>query len=356
MVDVRVAVIGTGVIGRTHIDTLTKVSGMALTAVADPAPAAKDLAESLQVRHFTTVDDLLAARVADAVVIASPNDTHVPIADQVLAAGLPILLEKPVANDLAESAILADAARRAGLPVLVGHHRRHNPLIKAAKQALDNGAIGPLVMATVTCAMLKPDNYFDVAWRRDPVQGGPLLINAIHDIDLLRHFFGEVTAVQGSASNAVRGLPVEDTTAAILTFEQSGLATLALSDTAVGPWAWELSSGENPGRFPQHDAVTHLYAGRSGGLSLPDLSHWTHGPDGEWTKPLHRDAIPFTQTDTYIAQTEHFGDVVRGTASPLVTCDDGIRNMEIVVAIKQSSASGQRVRIADLAKEAGPTS
>ncbi len=348
MADIRVAVVGTGVIGRTHIETLGKVPGMILTALVDPAPTAAGLAARLQVRHFTSLDDLLAAKLADAVVVASPNDTHVPIAGQLLDAGLPILLEKPVANSLVESAILATAVERTGVPVLVGHHRRHNPLIKAAKQALDGGAIGPLVMATVTCAMLKPDGYFDTAWRRDPEQGGPLLINAIHDIDMLRHFFGEVTAVQGTTSTAVRNLPVEDTTAAILTFEKAGLATLALSDTAVGPWAWELSSGENPGRFPKHDAVTHIYAGRSGGLSLPDLSHWSHNPGGDWTQGLNHDAIAFTQTDTYINQMAHFGDVVRGMADPLVTCTDGIRNMEIVVAIKQSSASGKTVRIADL--------
>ncbi|RVU39598.1 Gfo/Idh/MocA family oxidoreductase [Hwanghaeella grinnelliae] len=353
MTEIRVAVVGTGVIGRTHIDTLKTVPGMVLTAVVDPSPASKDLAAGLQIRHFTTVDDLLSAKIADAVVVASPNDTHVPIGCQLLEAGLPILLEKPVANSLAESAQLAAAAAKTGMPVLVGHHRRHNPLIKAAKRALEDGAIGPLVMATVTCAVLKPDDYFDVAWRTDPEQGGPLLINAIHDIDLLRHFFGEVAAVQGSASNAVRGLPVEDTTAAILTFEKAGLATIALSDAAVGPWAWELSSGENPGRFPKHDAITHIYAGRQGGLSLPDLSHWTHGPGGNWYHALKHGTVPFTQTDTYIAQMEHFGQIVRGKAEPLVTCTDGIRNMEVVVAIKQSSKTGRAIQIADLADSNG---
>lgn len=355
MADIKVAVIGTGVIGRTHIETLKQVDGMVLSAVADPSPAAKQLADGLQVPHFQNVDELLNAKCADAVVVASPNDTHVPIGCALLEAGLPILLEKPVANSLQESALLADTVARTGTPVLVGHHRRHNPLIKAAKRALDDGAIGPLVMASVTCAMLKPYDYFNVAWRCDPAQGGPLLINAIHDIDLLRHFFGEVATVQGHMSSAVRGLPVEDTTAAILGFETAGLATIALSDTAVGPWAWELSSGENPGRFPQHDAVTHIYAGRTGGLSLPDLSHWTHGPDGEWTKRLKRAQVPFTQTDTYIAQMAHFGDVVRGTAQPLVTCTDGIRNMEIVVAIKQSARTGGTVRIADLAQHGKAT-
>lgn len=355
MDDLKVAVIGAGIIGRTHIDTLSNAQGVSLSAIVDPSPAARALAQRHQVPYFADTEALLAAKVCDAAVIASPNDTHVALAERMLGAGLPILLEKPVASTLAEAATLAEVAARSGVPVLVGHHRRHNPLIKTAKRALTDGAIGPLVMATVTCAMLKPMAYFDVAWRRDPDQGGPLLINAIHDIDLLRHFFGEIATVQGTASNATRGLPVEDTTAAILTFEQGGLATLALSDAAVGPWSWEISSGENPGRFPKHDHITHLYSGRDGGLSLPDLSLWTYEPGGDWTHPLSHRRLEAGKEDTYVAQAEHFCAVARGEVKPLVTCQDGIRNMHVVAAIKRSARTGQVVEVADLAgQEAGP--
>lgn len=348
MDDLKVAVIGAGVIGRTHIDTLSKAGGVALSAIVDPTPAARDLAAQRQVPYFTDIDALLAAGICDAAVIASPNDTHVALAERMLGAGIPILLEKPVASTLAEAAILAEVTARSGVPVLVGHHRRHNPLIKTAKRAITDGAIGPLVMATVTCAMLKQPDYFDVPWRRDPDQGGPLLINAIHDIDLLRHFFGEIATVQGTHSNATRGLDVEDTTAAILTFEQGGLATLALSDAAVGPWSWEVSSGENPGRFPKHDHITHLYSGREGGLSLPDLSLWTYEPGGDWTHPLTHRRLEAGTGDTYIAQAEHFCAVVRGEVKPLVTCDDGIRNMHVVAAIKRSAQTGRAVALSEL--------
>lgn len=348
MDDLKVAVIGAGVIGRTHIDTLSKAGGVALSAIVDPTTAARDLAAQRQVPYFTDIDALLAAGICDAAVIASPNDTHVALAERMLGAGIPILLEKPVASTLAEAAILAEVTARSGVPVLVGHHRRHNPLIKTAKRAITDGAIGPLVMATVTCAMLKQPDYFDVPWRRDPEQGGPLLINAIHDIDLLRHFFGEIATVQGTHSNATRGLDVEDTTAAILTFEQGGLATLALSDAAVGPWSWEVSSGENPGRFPKHDHITHLYSGREGGLSLPDLSLWTYEPGGDWTHPLTHRRLEAGTGDTYIAQAEHFCAVVRGEVKPLVTCDDGIRNMHVVAAIKRSAQTGRAVALSEL--------
>lgn len=351
MTDLKIAVIGAGVIGRTHIDALRKATGLSLAAIVDPSPAGQDLAELYQVRYFADVAALLTARVVDAAIIASPNDTHVPIATELLGAGKPILLEKPGANTLADAAALAGAVARADVPVLVGHHRRHNPLIKAAKQAISDGAIGPLVMATVTCAMLKPMDYFDVAWRQDPNQGGPLLINAIHDIDLLRHFFGEIYSVQGASSNATRGLAVEDTAAAILTFEDSGIATLALSDAATGPWAWELSSGENPGRFPKHDAVTHLYAGRDGGLSLPDLSLWSHKAGGNWVHELDRSTLKFSAMDTYAEQLAHFGTVIRGEAAPLVTCDDGIRNMMVVAAIKASAQQGKSIRIAEICEQ-----
>ena len=160
MDDLKVAVIGAGVIGRTHIDTLSKAGGVALSAIVDPTPAARDLAAQRQVPYFTDIDALLAAGICDAAVIASPNDTHVALAERMLGAGIPILLEKPVASTLAEAAILAEVTARSGVPVLVGHHRRHNPLIKTAKRAITDGAIGPLVMATVTCAMPEAAGLF----------------------------------------------------------------------------------------------------------------------------------------------------------------------------------------------------
>jgi len=171
---------------------------------------------------------------------------------------------------VAEARTLLEVAARTGVPLLVGHHRRHNPVIRAARKAVSEGLIGDLVTAAVLCTLYKEPGYFDMEWHRKAGVGGPLLINLIHEIDLMRHLFGDVAAVSAIGSNARRGLAVEDTAAAILRFENGGMATMTVTDAAIGPWAWDLSAGENPGRFPAHGVQSHFFAGREGGLTLPD--------------------------------------------------------------------------------------
>ncbi|MDF0601663.1 Gfo/Idh/MocA family oxidoreductase [Psychromarinibacter sp. C21-152] len=348
MADLRIAVIGAGIIGRTHIETLGRVEGMALSAIADPDPAAKALADARGVPFFAEAADLIAARVADAVVVAAPNDAHLPLGLELLAAGLPVLMEKPVTASLAEGAELVAAVERTGVPVLVGHHRRHNPIIKAAKAAIEAGEIGELVTATVMSVLTKPAPYF-AAWRVVAGQGGPLLINTTHEIDLLRHFFGPVAQVTAVTSNAQRDLPVEDTAAAILSFERGGLATITQTDAAAGPWAWDVTAGENLARFPAHDTIAHAYAGTKAALSLPDLSLWRHPGPPDWTVEMRRTALPHTPGDAYVAQLAHFGAVARGEAEPLNSAADGLGTMTVVEAIRRSAAEARQVSVAELA-------
>jgi len=207
--NISVAVIGAGAIGRTHIDTLARHEGLRLGAIVDPMPGGAALAQTLGVPCLPDVASLIEKGLAQAAIVATPNETHLPISAALLEAGMPVLLEKPVAESLNSALRLISVAERTGVPLLVGHHRRHNPIIRAAHAAIRTGRIGDLVMATVTCALAKPPSYFEAAWRRTPGAGGPLLINLVHEIDLLRHFFGEIACVQAMTSHARRGFAVD---------------------------------------------------------------------------------------------------------------------------------------------------
>lgn len=136
------------------------------------------------------------------------------------------------------------AAEAAGVPVQVGHHRRHSPLLKAARRVVDDGTLGPLVALTGTAMFYKPDEYFETApWRREP-GGGAILINMIHEVDDLLSICGDIVAVHAMASNRTRGFPVEDTVAIILQFANGALGTFLLSDTAASALSWEQTSRE----------------------------------------------------------------------------------------------------------------
>ncbi|MCA1371958.1 gfo/Idh/MocA family oxidoreductase, partial [Bradyrhizobium sp. BRP14] len=123
--------------------------------------------------------------------------------------------------------------------------------IKSAREAVTNGKLGQLTAVVGLWLLRKPDDYFEVAWRRE-AGGGPLLINLIHDIDNLRFICGEIVEVQALTSNKVRGFAVEDTAALLLRFANGALGTVTVSDATPAPWSWELSSGENPA-YPRQD-------------------------------------------------------------------------------------------------------
>ena len=349
-----IAVIGAGAIGQTHMATLARTPGLRLAALVDPAPAAWAMAEARGVPCLPDVAALIDSGLAQAAVVATPNETHLPISAALLHAGLPVLLEKPVAESLAACRELIRIADATGVPVLVGHHRRHNPIIRAAKAAIAAGRIGDLVVASVTTALAKPPAYFDAAWRRTPGAGGPLLINIIHEIDLLRHFFGEIAAVQAFAGHGRRGFAVEDTAAVGLRFAAGGLATIAISDAAVGPWAWDLTAGENPARFPAHPVSAHHYAGSAGALSLPDLTLWTPEGPPDWTRALRPERLPVTPADPYVAQLSHFGDLVARGGAPVVSLRDATANVLVVDAIRAAAEAGHTIAV-DLSEVEKPS-
>ncbi len=341
---VRIGVLGAGLIGKKHIAVLLANKGnYELVGVADPdLDAAKRAAPEAQ--HFSSVQALLAQAKPDGVVISTPNQTHLEIGLTCIKAGLPILVEKPVADSLEDAHRLIDAAEAADVPILVGHHRRHNPIMQAAARAVHEGSLGRIVSASSLWMTHKPKGYHDPAWRRRP-GGGPILINAIHEVDSLRMLLGNIAEVQAFSSNAVRGFEVEDTTAAVFRFSSGALGTLTLSDTASAPWTWEWTSGENPD-FPKTNADSLFIAGTLGSLAVPSLCLRTHLKGAEsWLTPLLEDKLPYQAQDPYIPQMTNFADVIRGDAEPVVSGREGLKTLAATLAIAEAANTGRAVKL-----------
>ncbi|WP_035971411.1 Gfo/Idh/MocA family protein [Bradyrhizobium sp. WSM3983] len=344
MNDVAVAVIGTGAIGRAHVETIRRSDSCRLAAIAEPAAAGKAYAENLGVRWYSDPRDLLAEVKPAAAIIATPNATHRELAIACIERGIVALVEKPIASTLADAAAIAAASERAGVPVLVGHHRRHNPIVRRARAMIAEGALGRLTNASVLYTFFKPADYFEMAWRREP-GGGPVLINLIHEIDLIRHLCGEIASVQAVASNAVRGFAVEDSAAVLLRLVNGALVTLNLSDTAVTPWSWDLASGESPNYPPQPVAVqTHFISGTEGSLGLPTLEYWHYASAKSWFAPIARESVGIERGDPYRAQLDHLVRVARGQESPLITARDGMLTLQATMAVHKAAETGQIVR------------
>lgn len=333
-----IAVVGAGVIGKRHAELVTATTGMTLAALVDPASNAAKLAAKLNTQIVTDLELLLRTQKVDGVIIASPSNLHVPQALQCLEARVPVLVEKPVSLNVSEGARLVEAERLWNAPVLVGHHRRHNPIIRKAREIIDKHRLGQIVTVHSSCWLHKADSYFLPEWRRR--QGaGPILTNSIHDIDLLQHLCGPIVGVCADASSAVRGFEIEDTAVALLRFQSGALGTLTISDSVSAPWSWELSASENPD-YPATGEFCYLIGGTQGSLQLPNLALWRHSEAPNWMTPIEtiRYASPFE--DPLALQLKHFADVIEGVAPPAVTVADALRAVSVVEAIIASSQSG----------------
>ena len=347
--NVRICVVGAGLIGERHARMVTDHPDCTLAAIVDPDNNKQTLAQELGAKWHATIADV-ADGLCDAAIIATPNALHLRHGLECLDRNWPCLIEKPIADTVANGQALARSFDEAGLPLLIGHHRRYHPFVAETLSLIESGKIGQPVFASVIWAVRKPPSYFQQgAWRLDS-EGGPLLINLIHDIDLMRCIFGPVDTVQAIVTNRQRGGQVEDTAAILIHFESGVLATVAVTDAALTPWSFEGACGENPNIA--ETGISSWRVGCShGAFEFPGLKVWHHAGEGEgdWSKPLADSAIDTDRITPLHDQISHFAALVRGeTEVPAVSGGDGVAALQAIMAIQESARTGQPVTSADI--------
>jgi predicted dehydrogenase len=343
---VRIVVVGAGLIGRRHVELVAASARCDLAGVVDPSPGAADLAARHGVPWSPSLGAALAGPLPErtGVVVATPNRLHVEQALACVAAGVPVLVEKPLADSVDDGVLLVEAAEAAGVPVLVGHHRRHSPLLAAAKRLVDDGTLGRLVAVQGSALFHKPDAYFDAApWRREP-GGGPILINLVHEVDALRMVCGDVVAVQAMAAGHVRGFPVEDTVSVGLAFANGALGSFLLSDTAASPRSWEQTSGEDRRYSVHDDEDCYLIAGTRGSLEVPTMRLRTYPGVRSWEEPFESTVVDVPRADPLARQLDHFCDVVLEAAEPLVPARDALETLRVTQAVAEAARTAGLVR------------
>jgi predicted dehydrogenase len=343
---IRIAVVGTGVIGKRHIGSLNAAPIFDVVAAADPAPGAVEFLAAQGIPHFTDYRRMIEQLRPDGVIVATPNALHEEVALACIAHKIPALVEKPIADTLEAALRIAKAAGAAGVPILVGHHRRHNPMMKAARAFLDENRLGRIVSVAALDLRRKPDAYYQALWRREP-GGGPMLINGIHDFDCLRWLCGEIETIYALTSNGARGFAVEDTAAVTIKFASGAVGNLTLSDAVQAPWAWEIVSGEEP-EYPRAAEECYFICGTEGSMAVPSLTHWRNERGGGRADPFARKNLFYVPADPWVEELLHFARVIRGQERPLVSAQDGARTLATVLAVARSAATGLPVAVTDM--------
>jgi predicted dehydrogenase len=177
-------------------------------------------------------------------------------------------IEKPIA-DTVETALRIDRlSKETGTRVLVGYHRRHNPLVWKAREIIRGVDIGRLVALSLLWALLNPVDYYNTEWRTKRPGGGPLLINIVHDLDTPRYICGEINQVYAHDSSMMRGFDVEDSISVSLTFKNGAVGAIIASDATEGPWSYESTTQENSYFIMQPKTVTISLVKKDHSLSL----------------------------------------------------------------------------------------
>ncbi|MEM8729600.1 MAG: Gfo/Idh/MocA family oxidoreductase [Pseudomonadota bacterium] len=323
----RLLMAGTGLIGHRHMAHIEAHPDLVLAGVIDPMPERRPEG----VPGFGDIADVDVA--ADGIIIATPTPTHAPLTLAALERGWHVLVEKPVAEDLDAAQTMIDAAKSANRQILVGHHRRHHPRVAKLKELIASERLGTPVTAALLWTMRKPDDYFDVPWRAG-MDGAPVKQNLIHDVDTLRHLFGDVVYVTGFGSNAVRGANRTESGAAVLGFASGVSVTIAFADTTPTPWGFEAGTGESP-FIPKTGQDFLRIACTRGAIEFPSLRTWSGAET--WNELPKASETEIEDAVPLIRQLEHFAEVIAGSATPLVSAEDARATLETTLRIEAAT-------------------
>ncbi|KAF4635977.1 hypothetical protein G7Y89_g2107 [Cudoniella acicularis] len=323
----KVAVIGAGLIGPRHAQSVISNPSTELVALVEPSPNGSSIAASLKTTHYASITDLLTSpHKPDVAIICTPNHTHVPLSLELISAGIHILVEKPISTTLSSGLSLISAAKAQDIQLLVGHHRRFNPYLLSTKQGLSSNTLGKIIAVQGTWCLLKPASYFEGigSWRQSSESG---------------------------ETTKSRRFDAEEGAAILMRFKSGVVGTFILSDAVPSPWNFETGTGENP-NIPKVEGVDGFYRimGTKGSLSVPDLTRWSYeeGATGKvgWNQSLKKEQLKVEEEKVpFDFQVQHFVDVVRDGKEPSCTGEEALRALVVCEAVKKAMKCGLPVEI-----------
>ena len=334
--DVRIAILGAGMVARYHAQAIAATPGARLVAVSriDASKAAASAAE-FGVPCETSDEVLLARPDVDAVCICTPSGQH---ARQTIAAARArkhVLVEKPMALTLADADAMIEACRSAGITLAVALQRRTEPAYQLVHRAIQEGRLGRPVLGLAVIPYFRSKAYYDSAvwrgtWKEDG--GGALMNQGIHIADLLAWFMGDVEEVLARSATLAHDIEVEDDVVATVRFKGGALGSIVATTAA------------SPG-FPHR---VEVYGTRGGvQLEAEAIARWEGESVPTIDPSLRAGSAPAAagagSSPTGIAPTAHariladFVRAIRGSRAPLVPGEEGRRSLALVLAVYRSA-------------------
>jgi len=311
----RVGVVGVGVMGSNHARVLSEMPGVQLVGIADPERKQRDLVtRAVGCPAFSDMDALLRSGI-DAVTIAAPTHLHHDLALECIGRGVNLMVEKPIASNVAEGRAIVAAARRAGVTLMIGHVERFNPAVESIKRWIKDQDILSIAITRVGPFPPRMSNV------------GVVIDLAVHDIDLIRWFTeSEIVEIQPQLSSAV----AEREDIALLQFRTASGVLAHINTNWLTPFKARNIHIATRDKYLIADLLT-LQVTECFGFQTDGSYSMRHLSVG-YAEPLRAELVAFV-------------NAVRRGETPAVTGEEGVASLEIAMrclAAPAAEATAQR--------------
>ncbi|MGC9349548.1 MAG: Gfo/Idh/MocA family protein [Anaerolineae bacterium] len=327
---IRIAFAGAGGIAQRHAEAIASLEGAKLTAVVDIAKEkATDLASRYDAEAYDTLEACLPH--ADLVYVLTPPSTHRELTLEAVEAGKHVVVEKPIAIEIADAEAMVDAAAQAGVKLMVAFNMRFRTGFRRLKQAVDSGALGePLQWWSQRMGLgVGPGPN----WRTTPgLLCGMSIESLSHDIDLMRWMAGDVVEVRAVTLASRPDLPdFDDNAGAVFTLRRGGIGVIHAS--------WSSHLGMNSRGVVGTEGTARV---AGGGLWDLDRFHLKTTSMPHETIEVLNDKL---DVKSYREESRHFINCVARDRQPMVTGKDGLAALRISHAMLTSQREGTVVAL-----------
>ncbi|MCL1474512.1 bi-domain-containing oxidoreductase [Argonema antarcticum] len=337
----RIAMVGCGEIALQNSKAIKAASNTSIVHAMDlDIRLAKRLASLYEAPYTTNFEEVLANKDVETVFLAVPHHLHAPMAIQAMKAGKHVIVEKPMANNVADCEKMIEVARETGSILSVCYCQRYSPALMRAKELIEKGAVGRILGTSITFGQVRNESYWTVGftgrvktdWRgsREKAGGGVLIMNLCHTLDYFRHLTGlDVKQVFAEYATLTHPVEVEDIVSATYQYEGGAIGTLCGSTHVVGARMDEERVWGSDGQIVLRPILKFCSQRAVDGYSA---NRWHEVKD----LPPPREREIFVQ---------RFAEAVRAGREPEVSGKDGLAVQRIIEAAYASQQNGQAIKV-----------
>jgi predicted dehydrogenase len=336
---INFAIVGMGHIANKHIEAIQNAEGAQLFAICDTNSERLNMIQDEHVKKYTDLEKMLGDnKEIDVVSICVPSGLHARLTKIVAEHKRHIIVEKPMSLKLEDAEQMIQYASENNVKLAVVHPNRFRPAIQKLKAQMDSGAFGRLSHANATVRWNRNQAYYDQAeWRgTKEFDGGVLMNQAIHDLDLMLWLMGPVESVQAMAATRLRKIETEDVAAAVVQFKNGALGVIEAA-TTVYPKNLE----ESLAVFGETASV------KISGRTANFVETWDiEGVSEEEAEDVRVSVKldPFGKPG-HQCIVEDMVLAIQEDREPIVTGEDGLAPVKLILAILESAETGKKVVI-----------